>query len=472
MFAFNNSSFNRIVSNLSQLSTELAISNERLTTGKRINRAMDDPAGIVSVSRLNGQIAKIDGITTAGQRINDIINTADSGMNEISTLLDTIETNVNAAVGADAEDIATYQANIDEALDGIDRLVNTTKFNGKSLLNGTLGYSVSVPESDKITDIRITSANTGSSDQTVNVGITDAEVASVQSNTFSFLPGDVTLAITGPDGSANVNLLNGWNRETIRDEINSETGNTGIVATIDGGTIVLSTQNEGSDQSVSVAVTSGVGNMAWEGQSSASDTGTDFVVTVNGSSVNVDNTTKRATFNTNGMAGELTFTEAFYGGGSGSTTFTVSGDGAGWSLGAGGASAVHFGQSPMTTSMLGNSVIGYLNSLRAGGDNDLASGNLDEAADIASLASSQVARSRARLGAIQNYTVNTTLNALADTKTSLQDSLTAVEEIDYTEETANNNRLQLLMQMGTTVLATLNTNSSNVLSLLSSAWIS
>ncbi len=472
MLGFNTSNYARIVNNLTQLGSQLAVSNERLVTGMRINRASDDPAGIVTLTSLNSHIARIDGIASAGQRVNDIINTADGALEEISSLITTIETNVNAAVGADPDDIITYQANVDMALDGIDRLVNTTKYNGKGLLNGNQGYSVSIPESDKITDVKIYSANTSSSTQTVNVDIINAESGQVSSDSFSWLPGDLTLSLTGPDGSANIDLLSGSNREIVRDTINAQTGTTGIVASIDSGKIVLNTQNPGADKTVSVAVTAGVGNMTWEGgQNSASDSGVDFTVSLNGDAVNVDSNTNKATFNLNGLSGELTFTESFYGGGSGSTTFSVSGNGAGWSLGADAGGELQFGIPSVTSSMLGNSVMGYINSLRTGEDNDLSGADLSSAQEIVSLAGSQVSNLRARMGALQNYTINSTLNAMADTKTALQESIANVAEIDYTQETANNNRLQLLMEMGTSLLASMNTNSNNILSLLSTSWI-
>jgi len=77
-----------------------------------------------------------------------------------------------------------------------------------------------------------------------------------------------------------------------------------------------------------------------------------------------------------------------------------------------------------------------------------------------------VATDRARLGAVQSYTINATLNSLAEGKIAQSNALSSIEDLDYASETANNNRLQLLMQVGTSVLASLNQNMTTILSLL------
>ena len=68
-FGFNTIVSTLILNNLNALSKELSISSERLATTRRINRASDDPSGVVALSQFRSEIAAIDAATTNGQRI-------------------------------------------------------------------------------------------------------------------------------------------------------------------------------------------------------------------------------------------------------------------------------------------------------------------------------------------------------------------------------------------------------------------
>ncbi|KPK75656.1 MAG: hypothetical protein AMJ79_10450, partial [Phycisphaerae bacterium SM23_30] len=133
------------INNLTKIGAQLALSDQRLSTGKRINSAADDPSGVVAVANMHDEITRIDALTENGQRISSIIDTADGALAQISSLLGTIETKALAAAGATAtaEERAAYQAEIDAAVDAIDTLVNTTTFNSTRLLDGGLAYTTS-----------------------------------------------------------------------------------------------------------------------------------------------------------------------------------------------------------------------------------------------------------------------------------------------------------------------------------------
>ena len=64
----NNAGFYRAVYNLSQVSTQLALSNQRLSTGKRVNRAADDPAAIIAAASFDQQLAQIDAAAKRAMR--------------------------------------------------------------------------------------------------------------------------------------------------------------------------------------------------------------------------------------------------------------------------------------------------------------------------------------------------------------------------------------------------------------------
>ena len=460
------------VNNLTQIGAQLAISNYRLTTGKRVNFASDDPSGIIALSALQAQIAQIDAATTNGQRISSLADSADGALSEISTLIDTIETNVIAASGdgVSEEDKATYQANIDSAINAIDRLVNTTSFNGQHLLNGSIGYTASGVDSDKISDVKIHTAETNGGSVSVTVSLSAPAEATLVSAPMPAPLGDgenVVFTITGPDGSHEYTFNNtpGKSRSQFASAVNLFSGETGVTAADINGGITFSTTDTGSDATISITITDGTTFRLTGGATSGSDTGSDVEVTVDGVSAAIDGTNQEVFFSTPTVSGSFSLTDAFYGGADDTSGFTVSGDGGDFTLGTSSYDTIYFGQASLSSTGLGNAKLGYLSSIKSGGANDVASGNFSTAQSITDKASDQVASARARFGSLKTYTIESTLDSLAATKTALNDAIDDIEELDYVAETANNERLQALYTLGISVISAINTNNSNVLSL-------
>ena len=471
----NQQSVRTAVNNLTKIGSQLAISNYRLTTAKRVNSAADDPSGVVAISALQSQIAKIDASTTNGQRISSMADSADGAISEISTLIDTIETNVIAASGAgvSAEDKATYQANIDSAVNAIDRLASTTSFNGQNLLNGNIGYTASSVDSNKVADVKIHSAETNSASVSVNVSLSAPTAATLYSAPMPAPLGDgenVVFTITGPDGSFEFtfNDTPGKSRNQFANAVNLETGTTGVTATDENGGITFSTTDTGSDATISITITDGTTFRLTGGATSGSDTGADVEVTVDGVSASIDTTSQEVFFSNDVTAGSFTMTDAFYTGVDDTTSFTVSGDGGDYKLGAGAYDNIYFGQASMATTNLGNAKLGFLSSIKSGGTNDIASGNFTTAQNITDKASDQAASARARFGSLKTYTVESTLDSLAATRTALTSAIDDIEGLDYVAETANNERLQALYELSVSVVTAINASNSNVLSLFSS----
>jgi flagellin len=461
--SLNNSGFYSIVNNLTKIATQLEMSNLRLATGKKILSASDDPAGVIAAENLKSSIAQIDAATQNGERINSIIDTADGAMAQISSLLGTIQTNALAAAGSTvtAEERAAYQAEIDEAVDAIDTLVNTTTFNNTRLLDGGIGYTTSGIDTTELADVRVNSANTSSGSISMQVDVVSAAEKAVISYSNGNLTDDVTFSITGNNGTEELSFSTGATISNIETAVNAVSDATGIVAEVDGADLYFRSENYGSSQSVSINVTDGT--FVMDG-STTSDTGVDATVTVNCQSATSDGL--NVYFSSGSTSVRFVLKESFGNVGGGSSTFSITGGGSGWQLDANPINKIHCGLSSLDSSYLGNDSVGYLSSLKSGGSNSLASGNYNQAANIAAAASSQVATDRARIGAIQSYTVNASLSSLAAAKTAKSNALSSIEDIDYATETANNNRLQLLMQLGTSVIAAMNQNMSSILSLL------
>jgi len=127
--------------NLAKSQSRMNTSLERLSTGLKINRASDDPAGLVT-SEL--QKSQISGLTKAIENIErgtTMVQTAESGLAEIgSLLLKMRDLAVNSANEAtqDTASLAANQSEIDALSTSITRISVTTKFGTKALLDGTV----------------------------------------------------------------------------------------------------------------------------------------------------------------------------------------------------------------------------------------------------------------------------------------------------------------------------------------------
>ena len=124
----------------------LAGTLEKLSTGQRINRGKDDPAGLITSENFRAVLAALDAETRSLQRVDSVANVAESALSEISGLL--VEatglavSSANTAGFSDAERAAN-QMELDSIVFAINRIANSTSFNGDRLLDGTATLSAS-----------------------------------------------------------------------------------------------------------------------------------------------------------------------------------------------------------------------------------------------------------------------------------------------------------------------------------------
>lgn len=125
--------------NLNKSQSAQQTSMERLSSGLRINSAKDDAAGQAIANRMTAQVT---GLGQAQRNANDGISlaqTAEGAMNSINDNLQRMrELSVQAANGTNsAADLTSIQEEIDARIAEIDRVANSTNFNGIDLLEGT-----------------------------------------------------------------------------------------------------------------------------------------------------------------------------------------------------------------------------------------------------------------------------------------------------------------------------------------------
>ena len=159
---------------LSQTQTNLNRILEKVASGYRINSARDDAAGLAIANRFTSQI---NGLNVASRNANDGISlaqTTESALEETTTALQRIrDLSLQAANGSlNASDRNAIQQEIDQLKSEVDRIAETTTFNGKKVLDGSLDTQ----------QFQI-GANSG---ETVSVNGFDA-----RSSTLGGLPGEV-----------------------------------------------------------------------------------------------------------------------------------------------------------------------------------------------------------------------------------------------------------------------------------------
>ncbi len=134
-------SYRNLVTNNNAVSKNL----EKLSSGYRINRAGDDAAGLAISEKMRAQIT---GLNTAQKNANDgisLVQTAEGAMTEIHSMLNRmVELASQSANGtyADAVDRENLQKEVASLKDEVNRIADSTNFNGINLLDGSLDSSV------------------------------------------------------------------------------------------------------------------------------------------------------------------------------------------------------------------------------------------------------------------------------------------------------------------------------------------
>jgi len=159
---------------LNRAQGQLQESLTRLSTGLRINSGKDDPAGLIASEALRSDITATNKAISNSEKANQLISTADSALNQISSLLNDVRGLVTEAANAGVlsdDQIAANQLQVDSSLQAIDRIAQVTTFQGRKLLDGSLDFITNVTSGGStISDLNIHQANLGSSG-TVNVSV-------------------------------------------------------------------------------------------------------------------------------------------------------------------------------------------------------------------------------------------------------------------------------------------------------------
>jgi flagellin len=254
---------------LKSLNTNSANMNkslERLSSGFRINSAADDAAGYAVSAKLSGERGKLEAASQNALQATAMVKTADAGINEIENMVRRLQVLATQAASANNQgDIAKLNSERATLVSQIDKIANSTKYNGVAVLNGTVGTTVVASSStldNTVTNgVSSISLSGAAASTTFSVSFVDADASSVFSAgdairiTDGTTTQDVTIAAlpTNQDtstvsfGSLGIDL-------TINSNI---TGRTAIAAGTAVGTI---TTSAGATSTFQVGAENGANN--------------------------------------------------------------------------------------------------------------------------------------------------------------------------------------------------------------------
>jgi len=457
----------RLIANQSDLTTRL----ERLSTGLRINRGKDDPAGLIASETLRSEIRGIQAAIENSTRAINVLSVAEGALNEVSALLLDLQQLVVASSNDGALSETEVQANqlqIDSILESIDRIANTTQFGGDKLVNGNYAYTLSGISTSAIVQATVYGARLDDNDsRAIQVEVTaSAQLAEL---TYTLTAGsgianNVTIELTGSRGVEAFSFVSGTSLDNIATSINSSKSVTGVSAVVSGATLILNSTAYGDDQIVAVRAIEGDFFSQAQG-TSQQDEGVDATVLINGQQASVAG--KVASLRGNGFDLTIDLTGDFATSNR-TTTFYVTGGGAKFQIGpdVGVTGRVDIGLPSIATSNLGNNDVGFLNSIKSGGSNSVIGRNFENAERIVDVAINQVASLRGRIGGLQKNQIETNINSQRVALENVTAAESVIRDADYASEVAKLTRAQVLVQSTTSILGLANQLPQNVLSLL------
>jgi len=460
--------------NLNASQEALQTSLQRLSSGKRINSAKDDAAGLAISERFTSQIR---GLNQAVRNANDGISlsqTAEGALAEGGNILQRVrELSVQSANATNsASDRQALQSEVGQLVSELDRISTNTEFNGQKLLDGTFGTATFQVGANANQTIQTTTSNF----RTSQYGNYRVEGAAASAAGAARTEQGEQLSVNGYLGSRTLNIDPNTSAKDIANQVNNKSSETGVSAFSStelsmsfsaAGAYALSIQSDNDTADnisftlSSVGDSNGLGGAVTAFNDISSKTGVTARISSDGKSIVLNNNTGnnitlKDTVNAN--AGDVVVGGAA----------TLSADGTPDTAVITGQvtfdSIKSFGVAGTANSTLMNSQeASKLNSVQDIDISTVAGANLALATVDAGLAT--VNNQRAKFGAVQSR-FGSTISNLTTNSENLSAARSRVRDTDFAQETANLTRAQILQQAGVAMLAQANVAPQNVLTLL------
>lgn len=391
-------------------STAMNKSLERLSSGFRVNNAADDASGYAVSSKLDGQTQRLKAASLNASQAQAMTKMADAGANEIQNMVVRIQTLATQASSANnAGELGKLDAERIKLESAIDKIANSTNYNGVNLLNGINAGSLAV------TAVTGTAAANGTTTQDA-VGVTAAQ-------------------LTAPTGTATFSNATTFTvAMNAAGAITSITSSADLISAADGTTLATAGTNllSAANQTTPTAAPAAVFGLSFAG---TAGTGTAVAGTA----------TQAMTAGTAQVTGTAAGAAAY----GAALSFQVGADN-----NVSNQVSVDLTKSYTTTSL----------GLGAAGSDLTSQANAQAYIDTAKAALDKLITQRADLGATQNQVafIQSNLSTSIEQTTS---AVSSIRDADMAAEMADFTKNKILTQASTSMLAQANQAAQNVMTL-------
>ena len=470
--------------NSTKSQNDLSSAINRLSSGLRINSAKDDAAGLAISERFTAQIR---GLNQAARNANDGISlaqTAEGALAASGTILQRVrELAVQSSNATNSgSDRQALQSEVTQLVAELDRIAQTSEFNGTKLLDGSFGTQQFQVGANANQTIVAASAN-ARTNQYGNNQNAAAAGAGPASTATAFGANGVTsgaVTINGSIGSSTITTVANATAASTAAQINAVKGSTGVGATARtdlsltlgaAGSYSFTLQSDNAPAlTVSFSTSGGLSAAVSAFNDQTSKTGVTAALNTAGTAVVLTNASgndislANLAGNTNAGTGVVQKLDSA-GANVGATTTVAA-------VGAAGNQALASGSISLDSEK-SFAITSASTALTTGGSALKSVSNLDvssfaNATDALKTVDSALAfinGARAKLGALQSR-FESTISTLQVTSDNLSASRSRIQDADFAMETANLSRAQVLQQAGTAMIAQANQLPQGVLALL------
>lgn len=484
--------------NLSTSQSQLNTSIQRLSSGLRINSAKDDAAGLAISDRMNSQIK---GMTQATRNANDGVSMAQTAEGALSSSGDILQRIRELAVQSSnssnsASDRKAVQTEVTQLTSELNRIAETTEFNGQKLMDGTMGTANFQVGANAGQLISMTGANFTTSTYGNNRTVSGAPQAA---DDAAFTAGK--LKVNGYLDSKEIDVTAGDSAKTVAANINAKSADTGVTASAQTDAILNGTANEAYALTLKGDNSSDVTISFKMGADQSASSYADAISAFNAKSAKTGVTASYDSSNGGGLklthasgetiqlgnaatTGEGIQVASLDSDGNKTTAQTLGGEPTGTPAAAADTMSKVLGRVTMDSEKSFSTVETQTTPPATGTPHSLGLGvagpsKLNSVADldvtsfegaqlaikIADAALSSVNSQRAQYGALQSR-FESAISNLSSSTENLSASRSRIVDTDFAAETAKMTRGQILQQAGTSMLAQANSLPNGVLSLL------
>jgi flagellin len=461
-----------VMNNLDMVTKELGTSENRLSTGMRINSSADDPSGLIESQSMDQELGGYTQALQNGQQAINYVKTADGALNEVNTLLNSAYSLAVAA--SNTATVTTAQAQADQQqlesiASSISTIASQTTYGTKHLLDGSAGVQSSVTAGSTVSSLNIGgdfggAALSSSSTVTLN-SVTAATQATVTGASFATINSTVAHAGSFTLNGTSFNATSTTTAGDLINEVNAAAQQTGVTASYQGGAIVFNSTAYGTGGQINLVDSAGV---VASSAGTYSNTGTAATA-----SVTIGGTTSLFTGSLDGNSG-LTLEDS-----SGNTfSLTVAGNtttstaaaigqvnvgSAQFQIGGEAGQTASLSLQNFSASNLGSGAVSGLNMSNL--DLTSASG-ASNAMQVIEQAITQVSSARGSIGNFQTNVLQAQQTVLTTAQQNLTASLSTIEDTNIASEMTQFTQLQILQQSGISILGQANQEPQQILSLI------